>query len=55
MFWICCILFQEIITQDSGVFIQLQLGLEAVQLPLHVHDYRVQEIHLRKYRKRLKP
>jgi hypothetical protein len=47
-FWIRCILFQEIITQDSGVFIQLQLGLQAVQLPLHVHDDRVQEIHLRK-------
>jgi len=47
-FWIRWILFQEIITQDSGVFIQLQLGLEAVQLPLHVHDDRVQEINLRK-------
>ena len=35
------------LVEDTGRLVKLQLGLQIVVLPLHVHDHRIQELNLR--------
>ena len=35
------------LVQDARRLVQLQLGLQIIVLPLHVHDHRIQELNLR--------